>query len=1011
MPNRELMKRISTSLAAVFALLVSQTATSQKYFQQKVDYSIRVQLDDVRHMLLAEQAVNYTNNSDSTLKIIWFHLWPNAYKNNETEFAKAELLSGSTKFQYASEKSRGYIDSLDFKVDGQSVKMEYHPDHQDICKITLNKPLNPGEAITITTPFRVKIPSSAFSRLGHYQQQYQLCQWYPKPAVFDRKGWHPMPYLNQGEFYSEFGNFEVSITLPENYVVASSGELVSNPEEQARIEANIEQTESWMKAGMVVSKDTLRSASKMKTVVYKLDNVHDFAWFTDKEYKIKRGSVTLERSGRTIDTEIYFTPKNAKAWANGVSYVNDAVKYYSRWVGDYPYKVCKALDGALSAGGGMEYPTITIISPTSDTTQLDEVIAHEVGHNWFYGILASNERDHPWMDEGTNSYYENRYMREKYPNHSLMATMLPDGFMKALGFDKFNMYYLQTIPYLLCARNAIDQPLNLHSHDYTSINYGTMIYMKTAVTYNYLAAYLGQEKFDAMMLAYFEKWKFKHPYPEDFREHVEGFTGEKLDWFFDGLIESRKRVDYAIGAAKKTDTGYRVTVKNRGEIDSPIAISIKQDANLKTYWFKGSNKKQRLEIPADLTKKTDFISVNGTGEVLDINPKNDQRKMHGIFRKGAPRIGLLTGLERPGIRNIYLLPAMGFNAYNGYMIGLGVSNFGIFRRRFEYFAVPMFGTKNQELAGSAMASYQIRPVKGVVQTITLGTTAERYALLLAPNFTRFTGSVKIRFKDKNHIRKTLVKELNYRYIHVERAFYTGLGTFIKNYNVLNFILTNNHVLKPWTMNTEIQQTNTFVKSQVTYERFISYQKKKKGLNLRIFGGAFLFKRDDYGQGVDARFRLSGQNGNQDYLFENIFLGRQENTGVFSRQMSNTDGAFALPTFLGQSDLFMTAVNLKTSIPSKIPFKLFANLAYFGYTTQTIGQLETIVTNETDFAAEAGISLPLINNNFEIFFPLVFTKNLGDAFKFSSSNLFEQRIRFTLNIKLFNPMGAIRNLGL
>ena len=817
-----------------------------------------------------------------------------------------------------------------------------------------------------------------------------------------------MPYLNQGEFYSEFGNYEVSITLPENYVVASSGEMVSNPEELARIEANIEQTESWMKAGMVVSKDTLRSASKMKTVVYKLDNVHDFAWFTDKEYKIKRGSVKLERSGRTVDTWIYFTPKNAKAWTNGVSYVNDAVKYYSRWVGDYPYNVCKALDGALSAGGGMEYPTITIISPTSDTTQLDEVIAHEVGHNWFYGILASNERDHPWMDEGTNSYYENRYMREKYPDHSLISTMLPDGFIKTLGLDKFDKYYIQTVPYLLCARNAIDQPLNLHSHDYTSINYGTMIYMKTAVAYNYLAAYLGQEKFDAMMLAYFEKWKFKHPYPEDFRNHAETFTGEKLDWFFDGLIESRKRVDYAIGAAKKTDNGYKVTVRNHGGIAGPVSISIKQDdSQLKTYWFKGSSKKQKLELPADLTKKTDFISVNGTGQVLDVNPKNDLRKMHGIFRKGAPKIGLITGLERPGKKNIYLLPATGYNAYNGLMLGVGVSNFGIFRRRLEYFAVPMYGVKNKELAGSAMINYQFRPVKGIFQTITLGSTSERYASGFVPNFTRLTGSVKIRFKNKRDVRNILIKDLHFRHIQVEGSFFLQAPLATKNFNILNFILLNNHVLNTWSLNTEIQQTSTFVKSQVTYERFISYYKKKKGLNLRVFGGAFLYKRNDFGENLDARFRLGGQNGTQDYLYDNVYLGRNEATGVLSRQMTNTDGAFASPTAWGQSERFMTAINLKTSLPSKIPFKIYANFAYFGYINKSGNDKEQPPINASDFAAEAGISLPLIGNNFEIFFPLL----LSDKLKQLSGNLlFEQRIRFVLNIKLFNPLGAIRNLG-
>jgi hypothetical protein len=182
------------------------------------------------------------------------------------------------------------------------------------------------------------------------------------------------------------------------------------------------------------------------------------------------------------------------------------------------------------------------------------------------------------------------------------------------------------------------------------------------------------------------------------------------------------------------------------------------------------------------------------------------------------------------------------------------------------------------------------------------------------------------------------------------------------------------------------------------------------LNLRVFGGAFLYKSEDYDAGIDARFRLGGQNGENDYLYDNIFLGRHEINGVLSRQMTNTDGAFALPTFLGQSDRFMLAANFKTSLPSKIPFKVYANLAYFGYTTQTITPLAIISSNATDFAGEAGLSLPIFGKNFEIFVPLVYTKNLGDAFKFTSSNLFEQRIRFVLNIKLFNPLGAIRNLG-
>jgi hypothetical protein len=344
------------------------------------------------------------------------------------------------------------------------------------------------------------------------------------------------------------------------------------------------------------------------------------------------------------------------------------------------------------------------------------------------------------------------------------------------------------------------------------------------------------------------------------------------------------------------------------------------------------------------------------------------------------------------------------------MLGMGVSNFGIFRRRLEYFAVPMYGFKDKEIAGSASLNYQLQPVKTPFQTITIGSTFDRYALKFVPNFTRITGSVKIRFKEKGDVRSTLKKDLIFRHVMIDYALPQFFAFKRSNFNVLNFVLTNSHVLKPWTLNAEVQQSKTFVKSSITYDRFIPYDKRKKGLSLRAFGGAFLYKSNEFGQNLDVRFRLSGQNGPQDYLYDNIYLGRQESTGVLSRQMTISDAAFTLPTYLGQADIFMTALNLKTSLPSKIPFKLYANWAYFAYNEYTYTFIDVKTTTKTDFAAEAGVSLPLISNNFEIFFPLVYTKNLGDAFKFSSSNLFEQRIRFTLNIKLFNPMGAIRNLG-
>jgi hypothetical protein len=373
-----------------------------KYWQQEVNYDINVKLDDKTHTLHAYEEIEYTNNSSDKLDFIWFHLWPNAYKNNKTAFAKQQIANGSSRFHFSEDTKRGYIDSLNFKVNNEVLKWEFHPKHEDIAKVYLNDPLAAGEKIVISTPFKVKLPDS-FSRLGHVGKQYQITQWYPKPAVYDKEGWHPMPYLDQGEFYSEFGSFEVSITILENYVVGATGNL--NTESELHFLDSLAQTDkqhllSDQSSDSSTLKDTdeIPINQKYKTITYTQDNVHDFAWFADQTYEVLKGEINLPNSGETVTLYALFNKQNYEVWQDIIEYMQDATFYYSKWIGDYPYDVVTVVDGALSAGAGMEYPTITVLGASSPFS-LDQVTTHEIGHNWFYGILGSNERTHPWMVE------------------------------------------------------------------------------------------------------------------------------------------------------------------------------------------------------------------------------------------------------------------------------------------------------------------------------------------------------------------------------------------------------------------------------------------------------------------------------------------------------------------------------------------------------------------------------------------------------------------------------------
>ncbi|RYD83495.1 MAG: M1 family peptidase [Sphingobacteriales bacterium] len=490
-------------LPAILLFLFATTAFAQQtnYWQQKVDVKIDAVLDDANNTLDASISMNYFNNSPDTLHYIWMHLWPNAYKNDKTALTDQLLENGSTKFYFSKEEERGYINRLNFQVDELVADIEDHPQHQDIIKLILPQPLAPGNKIKIETPYRLKLPYN-FSRSGYIGKSYQLTQWYPKPAVYDRKGWHPIPYLDQGEFYSEFGDYTVSIKLPSSYTVASTGKISAS------------------------SKENNTDSFYTQTLVYQQNNIHDFAWFADKNFEVLHD--TLQLASKTIDVYAYYNAQNAKLWKNSIAYIKSAIKTKSSWLGEYPYPVVSVVEKAGDEdGGGMEYPTITLISKTENEKLLDYLINHEVGHNWFYGILASNERQHPWMDEGMNSYYDKRYATNQYGTTGVDILGDDSKFMNTRKPEDFQQTLLATVTGL-----KKDQPIETPSDKFTVLNYNLIPYEKAAQWMQLLEKEIGTASFDSVMKTYYNRWQFKHPYPEDFKSIAEEVSGKDLAHVF-----------------------------------------------------------------------------------------------------------------------------------------------------------------------------------------------------------------------------------------------------------------------------------------------------------------------------------------------------------------------------------------------------------------------------------------------------------------------------------------------
>jgi hypothetical protein len=541
-------------------------------------------------------------------------------------------------------------------------------------------------------------------------QAYHVTQWYPKPAVYDSAGWHPMANVDQGEYFSEFGNYDVHITLPSNYVVGATGDL-QTVSELRWLNTKDQETRELIEFDLD-DLDIPSSSLETKTLHYHQEKVHDFAWFADKSFHVLKDVVELPKSKRMVTTWAMFTNNQANMWLEAPGYLSDALRFYSLKVGEYPYNQVSAVDGLWAAGTDMEYPNVTLIGEANDAVALDQVIAHEVGHNWFYGILANNEREYAWLDEGLNTYIELLYMRSKYPNLKLFeGGELGDYGPKLAKFlnlhdipqDRVNEISARTLQ-----RTGMSQPIDEHSNWLTSTNYGAMVYSKAGLVFDHLRAYVGEETMNAIMSTYFAKWKFKHPNPKELRAVAEEVSGEDLSWLFDDLIKTTKQLDYAItGIKRHYGDSAILKIKNRGQINAPFSIgSILNDSLIRVDWYPGTVK-QKIRMECDTC---DRYIIDPQVNTAENNRKNNQIQNRGLFRKLKPiRLQFLGGFVRSERAQVNWTPTIGWNNNDGFMLGGAVYNNLIPNNKFDYFIMPMYAFKAKTLVGQFDFGFNISP--------------------------------------------------------------------------------------------------------------------------------------------------------------------------------------------------------------------------------------------------------------------------------------------------------------
>ncbi len=540
--------------AALLVAVVTPAAADRlpDHAESVVDYRIDVRLDADKKQIVGREHVVWKNPSNDTVSDLWLHLYLNAFKNSRTTFMTES--GGRLRGDLMGQDSWGWIDVTSMKLsDGRDLLRSAtfeHPDDdnkddQTVMRVVLQQPVPPGGSVAFDAEFRAQLPQ-VFARTGFRNDFFMVGQWFPKVAVYEPAGmrgraaggWNCHQFHANSEFYADFGSYRVAITVPKNFVVGASGTRVSKTENRD---------------------GTL-------TYIHQQDDIIDFSWTADPNYvevhrtfsgtrdvtprEYEEVSKLLGRSlddVRLSDVEVILLIHKTRLPQVDRHFraAFDGIKWFGLWYGRYPYKTLTVVDPAPGAGGagGMEYPTLITAGssmlfnrwPLKGLNLVEEVVVHEFGHQFWYALVASNEFEESWLDEGFNSYSTGR-VRELTAGSD--ASLLSVAGIKAGSLE---LQRMQNGP------NRTSDPILTAAWKFQSNGaYGFSSYAKTELVMRTLEGYLGQQTMARVMRTYHERWRFKHPSSADFFAVANEVSGQDLTWFFDQAVKGTGILDYAI---------------------------------------------------------------------------------------------------------------------------------------------------------------------------------------------------------------------------------------------------------------------------------------------------------------------------------------------------------------------------------------------------------------------------------------------------------------------------------
>lgn len=950
---------------------------------QRADYKINCILNDNLHTLTANMEITYHNRSGKTLSALKLHTWMNTFKANKSEYSRQLARMGdSRKYKLSKSDQGGYV-RLEFSIRNEIVKFSYENKSQEIIQVELNEPLRHGDSVKLSCDYILDIPKN-ISRGGHLRNSYQMTQWYPKIALLDSTGWNTMNYLEIGEFYNDFGNYEVSISLPTGYTTAATGTLL-NKQEKENLVASALRLRDSVKG---YSPQEIANKQELKTLHYVANNVVDFAWFADHEFWV--GFDTISLPHRTIELWSFYKSNKLSYWKEACSHAKKVIKYISEKIGEYPYPQVSLVACDRPGLDAMEYPMITLVDKgySSSPVELEKVIVHEIAHNWFQAIVASNERKEAWLDEGLVSYIEKEYFHDRNMPNFFSDAPLP--FLT--DYEEADDF-----PWYLQARENNDMAATDPINHFSLMGYIQSIYEKPAKGFKLLNRALGDSMLEKRIRPYYEKWKFSHPKAEDLYRHL----GSDSIWFGNLYIKSNTKIDLQLSLKKdflilSHNQNYSVPIEVEGYLKGKKAWS-----SIKYVFKKDSVKLNSL--------LQDYIIGDPHFRLPEIHRANNIVHLRpSPFSPQKTEFHLLPGIGHSMTRDWYIHPLIGFNAHDRFFTGVAVHNFTLPAPSTLAGVILGYSFKTKRPVIQGGISQKLAIKSNLINSITLefeyrtfsegdktANITKQFYHKISPKLSiDLTSNSQLSSEKKISLRSLFISQVKKR---------TSDQDIVQKYiiNEIQYTDENSKHLFPHLWKTALEFNSNYINLRSSFQVDVPYKFGNKAFSeFRFFAGIQHNSDNLFNSQFSLSGTTSGTERSNDYKYDELLLGRTTFDSNLNQQVFLKDAGFYTSSTSGWSDSWLFAATFRSTLFDIKPIRPYLQIAVAPENR----------SKQASVYFASGFSLVILRKIVELNFPVYETRSIRSGYSDYQRNKYLRTCTFLIDLKSLNPMKWVSKLA-